>query len=445
LKIRTTAKLGVQYIGGGLLVGTMSIVPEPSVQQLGIYSQMVYHNTPYTKDKETNAKSSAGNPVPDKPSSSSPVKHVFYIIKENRTYDQVLGDMKEGNGDTSLVLFGENITPNQHAIAKQFVLLDNFYVDGEVSADGHNWSMGAYATDFMEKNWPTSYGSRGIGARGPTALNKKYIWDQASQSHISFRTYGEFATRKSATIPVLEGHFVKTFEGFDLHIMDTLRYHAWQNDFDSLLAADALPQLMTIRFGTDHTEGTAAGRPTPFAHVADNDLAVGMFLEHLSNSSVWKESVVFILEDDAQNGPDHVDAHRSPAYVAGGYVKRNFVDHSMYTTSSVIHTIEMILGMPPMTQYDAAAQTMWRCFSNQPDTAPFKLLPCRVNLGERNPDGTKLAALSKGLNFSKEDIIDDQLMNVITWKAVKGENAVMPSPVRAAFFKPFSKVKDDDE
>jgi len=436
---------GVQYIGGGLLVGTMSVVAEPSTEQLEIYSGAVYHNTPYNKDKEINAASIAGNPVPDKPGTPSPIKHVFYIIKENRTYDQVLGDVKEGNGDTSLVLFGERITPNQHAIAKQFVLLDNFYVDGEVSADGHNWSMGAYATDFMEKNWPTSYSNRGIGARGRTALNKKYIWDQASQSHVSFRTYGEFATRKSANIPVLEGHYVKTFEGFNLRIMDTIRYHAWEQDFDSLLQANALPQLMTIRFGTDHTEGTAAGRPTPFAHVADNDLAIGMFLEHLSKSPVWKESVVFILEDDAQNGPDHVDAHRSPAYVAGGYIKRNFVDHSMYTTSSVIHTIEMILGMPPMTQYDAAAPTMWRCFNSEPDTTPFTLLPCRVDLGERNPDGTKLASLSKGLDFSKEDVIDDQLMNLITWKAIKGENATVPSPVRAAFFKPFKKTKDDDD
>lgn len=435
---------GVQYIGGGLLMGTMSIVAEPSLQQLDIYSQAVYQNTPFSKDKETNPVSAPGNPVPAQPGGASPIKYVFYIIKENRTYDQVLGDIKEGNGDTSLVLFGERITPNQHAIAKQFVLLDNFYVDGEVSADGHNWSMGAYATDFMEKNWPTSYGSRGVGARGPTGLNKKYIWDQASQSHVSFRTYGEFATTKSATIPVLEGHYVKTFEGFNLHIMDTMRYHAWEKDFDSLLNHQALPQLITIRFGTDHTEGTAAGRPTPFSHVADNDLTVGMFLEHLSKSRVWKESVVFILEDDAQNGPDHVDAHRSPAYVAGGYVKRHFVDHSMYTTSSMIHTIELILGMPPMTQYDAAASTMWRCFSNLPDSTPFTRIPCRVDLSERNPGGTTLAALSKGLDFSREDIIDDHLMNVITWKAIKGENAVMPSPVRAAFFKPFKKSNDDN-
>ena len=435
----------VQYIGGGLLLGSMSVIPVPSEKQLSIYSQAVYHNTPYKQQDELTSTGSAGNPVPNKVGNASPIKHVFYVIKENRTYDQVLGDIKEGNGDTSLVLFGENITPNQHALARDFILLDNFYVDGEVSADGHNWSMGAYATDYMEKNWPTSYGNRGVGAKGPTALNKMYIWDQASHSGVSFRTYGEFATRKSATIPVLEGHYVNTFDGFNLKIKDTLRYRAWEKDFDSLVAGNALPQLMTVRLGNDHTEGMAAGRPTPFAHVADNDLAIGMLLEHLSKSPVWKESVVFILEDDAQNGPDHVDAHRSPAYIAGGYVKRHFVDHSMYTTSSMIHTIELILGMPPMTQYDAAAPPLWRCFTGQPDTTAFTALPSRVNLNDVNPRATKLAAMSKGLDFSKEDVIPDQIMNVITWKAVKGENSIMPTPVRAAFFKPVKKAADDDD
>jgi hypothetical protein len=202
---------------------------------------------------------------------------------------------------------------------------------------------------------------------------------------------------------------------------------------------------MTVRFGNDHTEGMAAGRPTPFAHVADNDLAIGMFIEHLSKSPVWENSVVFILEDDAQNGPDHVDAHRSPAYIAGGYVKRHYVDHTMYSTSSMIRTIELILGMSPMTQYDAAAASMWRSFSKTPDTTPFQSLPSNVNLNDVNPDGTKLAKMSKGLDFSKEDVIPDQIMNDITWKAVKGENAIMPSPVRAAFVKPVKKADDNDD
>jgi YVTN family beta-propeller protein len=436
----------VQYIGGGLLMGTMSIIPIPDDKQLAVYAQAVYHNTPYNKEEEKQAAGiEAGNPVPAKIGDPSPIKHVFYIIKENRTYDQVLGDVKEGNGDSRLVLFGEKITPNQHALAKQFVLLDNFYVDGEVSADGHNWSMGAYATDYMEKNWPTSYGRRGLGAKSSTKLNKLYIWDQANSSGVSFKTYGEFATKKSASIPVLNGHFATDFEGFNLHIKDTARYRHWESDFDALVASNSLPQLMTVRFGNDHTEGMAAGRPSPYAHVADNDLAIGMFIEHLSKSPVWNESVVFILEDDAQNGPDHVDAHRSPAYVAGGFVKRNFVDHTMYTTSSVLRTIELILGMPPMTQYDAAAVPMWRCFNTQPDAAAFTSLPAKVDLDEVNPSGTKLAAMSKGLDFSKEDVVPDQIMNTITWKAVKGEQSIMPTPVRAAFVKAVKKSDDDDD
>ena len=433
-----------QYIGGGLLMGTLSIIPVPSQKTLSVYSQAVYHNTPYNKKEELAPGGETGNPVPGKVGDPSPIKHVFYVIKENRTYDQVLGDIKEGNGDSSLVLFGEKVTPNQHAIAKEFVLLDNFYVDGEVSADGHNWSMGAYATDYMEKNWPTSYGGRGKGAAGLPALDKEYIWDLAAQQGKSYRTYGEFASGKNTRIPVLKGHYVKEYAGFNLKIRDTSRYRVWERDFDSLVAHHALPQLMTVYFPNDHTEGMKAGRPTPFAHVADNDLAMGMFLEHLSKSPVWKESVVFVLEDDAQNGPDHVDAHRSPAYIAGGYVKRHFVDHTMYSTSSIIRTIELILGMPPMSQYDAAATPMWRSFNAQPDTSSFTCLPEQVDLNEISPDGTRLAEMSKSLDFSREDLVPDQLMNVITWKGVKGEDAVMPTPVRAAFVR-ISDKDDDDE
>ncbi|MEX6689203.1 bifunctional YncE family protein/alkaline phosphatase family protein [Danxiaibacter flavus] len=425
----------VQYIGGGLLMGSLSIIPVPAEKELAAYSQAVYHNTPYNTSVERSTDGQDGNPIPHKVGDASPIKHVFYIIKENRTYDQVLGDMPQGNGDTSLLLFGRHYTPNLHSIADNFVLLDNFYVDGEVSADGHNWSMGAYATDYMEKNWPTSYGGRGQGAVGGTALNKMYIWDQAKRSGVSFRTYGEFASGKNVRIPVLNDHYVPQYPPFNLKIMDTVRYHIWEKDFDSLVANNALPQLMTVYFPNDHTEGMAADRPTPFAHVADNDLAIGMFLEHLSHSPVWENSVVFMLEDDAQNGPDHVDAHRSPAFIAGGYVKRHYVDHTMYSTSSVIRTIELILGMPPMTQYDAAAMPMWRSFTSKPDNTAFTHLPANVNLSDINPKNTKLAAISKGLDFSKEDRVPDQVMNELTWKAVKGENAVMPTPVRAAFVK----------
>jgi hypothetical protein len=264
---------------------------------------------------------------------------------------------------------------------------------------------------------------------------------------VSYRTYGEFINKDKngqdkPVIPVLEGHFCPYFKNMDQHIFDTARAYKWMQEFDSLVAVNAVPAFQVVRFGNDHTEGTTPGRPTPFAHVADNDLAVGLFVEHLSKSPVWKESVVFVLEDDAQNGPDHVDAHRSPAYVCGGYVKRHFVDHTMYTTSSMLHTMELILGLQPMTQYDAAAAPMWRCFAKEADVTPFVTLPEQVDLRDVNPARGKLADLARGLDFSREDAQPDAVMNAMLWKAVKGEDAVVPAPVRAAFVK--TTGRDDD-
>ncbi len=435
----------VQYIGGGLLMGTLSMIPVPSEKELSVFSQAVYHNTPFHKEQEALADGETGNPIPRKKEDISPIKYVFYVIKENRTYDQVLSDMPQGNGDTSLLLFGRHITPNHHSLADNFVLLDNFYVDGEVSADGHNWCMGAYATDYMEKNWPTSYGRRGKGAVGETGLNKLYIWDLANRFNVSYRTYGEFVNaNNTARIPVLKNHFASSYPTGDLKDMDTTRYRMWQQDFDSLMNKNALPRLMTFRMLSDHTEGTAAGRPTPFAHVADNDLAIGMMVEHISKSPIWENSVIFIVEDDAQNGPDHVDAHRTTAYLAGGFVKRHYVDHTMYSSSSILRTIELILGLPPMTQYDAAATPMWRCFSKTPDNTVFNSLPSNINLKELNPGGTKLAALAKGLNFSEIDLVPDEVMNTMLWKSIKGENAKIPVPVRAAFVNATKNAEDKD-
>ena len=446
----STRPAKVQYIAG-LFHGTLSIINEPTAAQLSVYSQAVYKNTPYTKEKELNAEGEAGNPVPMKVGDKSPIKHVFYIIKENRTYDQVLGDVKEGNGDTSLVLFGEKITPNQHKLVKDFILLDNFYVDAEVSADGHNWSMGAYANDYLEKTWPSSYGGRGgtYGGEGERKIANNrdgFIWDHSARHNVSFRSYGEFVSKGVPALDVLKGH-IANYAGYDLSIRDTTRFYQWRKDFDSLVAANALPQLTTLRFGNDHTEGMRAGKATPFAHAADNDLAVGMFIDHLSKSPVWKESVVFILEDDAQNGPDHVDAHRSPAYIVGPHVKRNYVDHTMYSTSGMLRTIELILGMPPMTQYDAAATPMWRCFTSTPDFTTFDHLPANVDLNDKNPANTPLAIFSEKFDWSKEDAVPDLTFNEILWQGIKGTPA--PSPVRAAFLKRNHKEdrgeKDDDD
>ena len=435
----STKPIDVQYIGG-LFKGTMSVIPTPDEKTLALWSKAVYENIPYTKDKETNAQGEAGNPIPMKVGDPSPIKYVFYVIKENRTYDQVLGDMPEGNGDTSLVLFGEKITPNQHALAREFVLLDNFYVDGEVSADGHNWSLGAYATDYLEKTWPTNYGGRGgdYGAEGTKEIanNKVFLWDQCKAKGISYRTYGEFADNGKANLPVLEGHFCPYYTSWDESVKDTVRFRQWQREFDSLLAVNAVPRLNTLRFINDHTEGLRPNRPTPFAHVADNDLAVGMFIEYLSKSPIWKETAIFIVEDDAQNGPDHVDAHRTTAYVAGGFVKRGYVDHTMYSTSSMLRTIELILGLQPMSQFDAAATPMWRSFTATPTLTPFKARPSNIDLDARNPNNRSALALkSLSFDFTKEDAAPDLEFSEVIWKAVKGEHSVMPAPRRAAFVK----------
>jgi DNA-binding beta-propeller fold protein YncE len=434
----------IEYIGG-LMKGTLSIVNVPGPAQLAKYSKMVYANTPYTKEKERFASGMAGNPIPQKVGDPSPIKHVFYIIKENRTYDQVLGDIKEGNGDTSLVLFGEKITPNQHNLARNFVLLDNFYVDGEVSADGHNWSMSANANDYLEKTWPTDYGGRGgsydaEGNREIANPRDGFLWDYCKRANVSYRTYGEFADNYKANLKVLEGHFCPYYTSWDESVRDTTRFFQWKREFDSLLLVNQVPQFSSLRFINDHTEGQRSGSPTVFAHVADNDWAVGLFIEHLSKSKIWNQSVVFIVEDDAQNGADHVDAHRSTAYVAGGLVKRNFVDHTMYSTSSVLRTMELILGLPPMSQYDAAAESMWRCFTPTPDATPFVAVPSNVDLNEKNTNKTASARMSDSFDFSKEDNIPDLPFNQVIWKAVKGEDSEMPAPKRSAFLKQIVEV-----
>jgi len=437
----------IEYIGG-LMKGTMSIIDEPSAAMLSGYSKTVYKNTPYNKERETVSVGEAGNPVPMKVGNPSPIKHVFYIIKENRTYDQVLGDMPQGNGDTSLLLFGEKITPNQHKLAGDFVLLDNFYCDGEVSADGHNWSMAAHSNDYLEKNWVTSYGGRGgeydaEGQRQIASPKTGFIWDYCKRANVSYRTYGEFADDYKPNIPVLKNHFCPFYTSWDQSVRDTTRANQWKKDFDSLVAVNALPQLSTLRIINDHTEGLSKGRPTPFAHVADNDWGVGMFIDYLSHSSVWKESVVFILEDDAQNGPDHVDAHRSPAYVIGPYVKRNFVDHTMYSTSSMLRTIELILGLPPMSQYDAAATPMYRSFTATPNYTAYNAIPAKIDITEKNTSDGVSAKLSSTFDFSQEDKVPDLVFSEVIWKAVKGEASVMPAPKRSAFLKVVKKKEED--
>ncbi|HEY4111721.1 bifunctional YncE family protein/alkaline phosphatase family protein [Puia sp.] len=428
-----------QYIGS-MLKGNLSIIPIPSPEARAAYSGQVYANTPYSPAKEQLAPGEAGNPVPRRRGDPTPIKYVFYVLKENRTYDQVLGDVPAGNGDSSLCLFGQLITPNEHAIAGEFVLLDNFYVDAEVSADGHNWSMAAYATDFVEKNWPYNYSGRGgkydfDGSRAVANPTKGFIWDYCHRAGVSFRNYGEFEDNGPPTLELLKQkeHYCKPYPGWDLNIQDIYRESVFERDFDSLVQAGSVPRFSTIYLPNDHTSGLQKGAYTPIAQVADNDLALGRLVDHLSHSPIWNESAIFVLEDDAQDGPDHVDAHRSPAFVISPYIRRHTVDHTLYSTSSILRTMELILGLPPMSQYDAAATPLFGSFTATPDTTAFSARPAGVDLNTRNTATTPSARLSRHFNLSRPDLVPDDLLSQVVWKAVKGESSPVPKPRRSAF------------
>lgn len=441
---------GPELYTGSMFKGKLAIIPIPDQKILNVYSRAVYENTPYSKQKEEMAPGEAGNPIPQKQGESSPIKHVFYILKENRTYDQVLGDIKEGNGDSSICIFGEKVTPNEHAISTQFVLLDNFYVNAEVSADGHNWSDGAYATDYVQKMWPSNYSGRGgnydfAGNRKIANPDKGFIWNYCFRAGVSFRNYGEFGDEGyiPKTLPDLAEHTCHTYPGWNLSIQDAYREKVWKKDFDSLLAIHKVPQFSFIYLPNDHTSGLAKGAYTPIAQVADNDLALGKIIDHISHSKIWGSTAIFVLEDDAQDGPDHVDAHRSTAYVVSPYIKRKAVDHTMYSTAGMLRTVELILGLPPMSQYDAAATPMWNCFSSTPDLTPYDFVPAQVDINARNDENNTAAKLSATFDLSKPDDVPDQELNEVIWQSVKGETAVMPAPHRSAFVKAISKKEDD--
>jgi YVTN family beta-propeller protein len=426
-----------QYIGR-MFKGSLTKISEPDEDELKVYTEAVYRNTPYSRDLEMQYKGEAGNPIPQKVGDPSPIQYVFYVIKENRTYDQVLGDIPEGNGDPELCLFPEVVTPNQHKLARNYVLLDNFYVNAEVSADGHNWSTAAYANDYIEKVWPTSYGNRGgtydyEGSREIAFPSKGFIWDYCQRAGISYRNYGEFVLGGDRTMKSLQGHFDPDFPSYNLNIPDMVRFAKWRADFDSLVAIDALPQFNVIRLPNNHTAGARLGMPTPRAMVAENDLAVGKLIEHISHSPIWGASAIFILEDDAQNGPDHVDAHRSTAFIASPFAKRNTTVSTMYSTASMLRTMELILGLPPMSQYDAAATPMWECFTPSPDLTPFVSLDATYDIHEMNVEVSRISRLSDEFNLEVMDAAPDHLFSEVIWKAVRGLESEMPAPVRSAF------------
>jgi YVTN family beta-propeller protein len=450
-----------EYIGG-LFRGTLSVIPLPDgdakfAAQMRTWTEQTMKCSPAPARPEVSAKRGKQNPIPSTVGGKSPIQHVIYIIKENRTYDQVLGDVPEGNGDPGLCLFPEAVSPNHHKLAREFVLLDNFYVEAEVSADGHEWSMGGYATDFVEKTWPLSYGHNARGkypypSEGTfpiAAPPNAYLWDRAKAAGVTYRSYGEFVENPEkegqparALVPALEGNFDPWFQSFDMDYPDAKRADRFISELHRFEKEGAMPRLQIVRLPNDHTSGTSVGKPTPRAFMADNDLAFGRVVEAVSRSKFWPTTAIFVLEDDAQNGPDHVDAHRSIAFVISPYTKRKFRDSTMYSTCSMLRTIELILGLKPLSQFDAAAAPMFHSFQPKADLRPYLHLPVTVDLQERNLAGAWGDDESAKMNFQKEDAADDLLLNEIVWRSVKGPDSPMPAPVRAAFVR---VTEDDDE
>jgi len=451
-----------EYIAG-LFQGTLSTLPMPSPKQMAEYSKTVYECSPVRKGDPTAVRHPAqdkANPIPAKVGDPSPIKYCVYIIKENRTYDQVFGDMPEGNGEPSLCLFPESVTPNHHALVREFVLLDNFYVDGEVSADGHEWTMGAYASDYVEKTWPLMYrGNRRVPypAEGALAIARPaggYLWDKAAEKGVSYRSYGEFIKNgktpedpATTSVKALEGHFDPKFRSYDLDYPDVKRAERFLEELAEFEKTGEMPRLVVMRLPNDHTSGTAPGKPTVTAYVGDNDLALGQVVEGLTKSRFWKQMAIFVVEDDAQNGSDHVDAHRTVALVMSPYVKRHSVDSTMYSTSSMLRTMELCLGLEPMSQFDAAARPMVNAFTDKPDFSTYTQRAARVDLKAKNDRTAWGAETSKKLNLEVEDRADDLVFNEIIWKAVKGAGSPMPPPVRAAFVLPRPRAlhEDDDD
>src|ERR1035441_3986065 len=428
-------RVAPQYVGR-TQTGTASWIDPFTVEQLNAWTAKALANSPYRDQKL------------DEPSPLPAIEHIIYIVKENRSYDQVLGDMKEGNGDPSLVLFGENITPNLHKLAREFVLLDNFYVNGDVSADGQNWSTAAIAPDYVQKMWPSHYAERrglyDFEEQDPTSLPPAgYLWTNAAAAGVSLRNFGYMVNNKGPAPapgaeqisgvrdPVLAKVTNPLYRGFDLDFPDVERTKVFLNELAEYEKTGNMPRLIVMRLGNDHTSGTAAGKIAPLSAAADNDYAVGQLVEGVSKSRFWPNTAIFILEDDAQNGPDHVDSHRSPAFVISPWVKRHAVDGSMYNTASMLRTMEFVLGLKPMTHFDAGARPMTAAFQSQPNPAPYAAEKPRISLLEKNPANTAAAGRAAHMKFEEADQNDDNELNDILWRAIRRD--APPPPVRSFF------------
>lgn len=381
-----------------------------------------------------------------------PFKHVIYIIKENRTYDQILGDLPQADGDPSLTFFPRPISPNHHALAERFGIFDRFFVNAEVSAQGHNWSTAAYSGEYVEKATQSSYSGRGRtydyeGTNRNKLLDDDdddvaspstgYLWDLAKAKGISYRDYGEFVegghegtTGYVPTKRTLVEHTDREYPGFGMKISDQFRADRWMEEFGGFVASGKMPALQIVRLPNDHTSGGAADMPTPRAFMADNDLALGRIIAVLSRSRYWRDTVVFVLEDDAQSGPDHVDSHRSVLLTISAY-NRPGVIHRFVNTTDVLATIEDILGLRSLSQFDHFGRPMRGLFAKTADLRPYDVIVPEVDLKEKNPKAGPAAEHSAMLDLSSVDAADDDLFNRILWRMIKGEDVPYPGATRA--------------
>ena len=464
--------------------GTLSLVPVPLARELTKLTEVARRNMRYGLLQEAKLPARPGQPprpVPERVGEPSVFRHVVYIIKENRTYDQVLGDDPRGNGDTSLCIFGERVTPNQHKLAREFVLLDNTYCSGILSADGHQWATTAIVTDYVEKSFagfPRSYPD-GTSENDIDALAYSpagFLWDNAIAHGRSLRVFGEFTlAQKQWSDPArkgtirfmdvwrdftngggairywsepgvgsLKGHIVTNTLGWDGTVPDVWRAARFIEHVRAYEAKGDFPALTILYLPSDHTRGTSAGLPTPAASVADNDLAMGQVVEALSKSKFWLQTAVFAIEDDPQNGWDHVSGYRTTAYVASPYTKRGAVISTRYNQTSVIRTMELILGLPPMNQLDATATPMSDCFTDVPDLTPFTAVTNNIPLNQLNPEPKKVAdaqlrkdaIASARLPLDKPDACPEDALNGILWRAMRGPEPFPDWAVRL--------VEDDD-
>lgn len=442
-------------------LGSVSIIPVPTKTELVKMTETVSSNNSfpalYSNQSSKGKKKVA---VPYLPDQVSHFKHVVYIIKENRTYDQVFGDMPQGNGDTSLVHFGYEITPNHHKLAETFVLMDNYYCSGVLSADGHQWTNEAFVTDYLEKSFgdfTRSYPYDGDDAMAYASSG--FIWDNVLKNDLTFRNYGEFvdaviqpenasfteiyndfkngtnkiSIRAEANLEQLKPYLCPTYIGFPNKVPDVYRAAEFIKELNEFEKNDNFPNFIIMLLPNDHTSGTKPGLPTPRAAVADNDLALGQIVEAISHSKFWKETCIFVTEDDPQAGLDHVDGHRTVGMVISPYTKRNEVVSTFYSQINMVRTMENILGIPPMNQFDLSAEPMFDCFTESPDFTPYKTLKNNIPLDEINPpleslNGKKRYWAEKSMEQDLDDYdrINEYDFNRIIWHAMKGYDRPYP-------------------